>query len=123
MNMHYSFGLFNTICFSIRDIVSSNTFFFNSHSHTVITCQPCASSSFLFLISFDIFRLNLSSQNSVLDFGVVAYLQPSCLCQKQPFIHYSDYFNNTNLPRRYHTYLSVIRSSEQCDFLFQFLQL
>ena len=57
---------------------------FVSHSHTVRTSQPRARSSASFLASRSTFRLNLSCQNSILVFGVLAILQPVCRCQKQP---------------------------------------
>lgn len=71
--------------FSItRPIVSSNDFF-NSHSHIVMTFQPISLNSWLCLMSFSILRWNFCCQYSELVLGVVVYLHPSCLCQKQPW--------------------------------------
>jgi hypothetical protein len=79
------FFYFCAFRFSItRPIVSSNDFF-NSHSHIVMTFQPISLNSWLCLMSFSILRWNFCCQYSELVLGVAAYLQPSCLCQKQPW--------------------------------------
>lgn len=55
-----------------------------SHSQTTNTRQPLASSCWLICSSRITFFENLASQNSVLDFGIVATLQPGWRCQKHP---------------------------------------
>lgn len=55
-----------------------------SHSQTIITRQPAVFNCSTAAASRATFLLNFSIQNSVLDLGVVATLQPSCRCQKQP---------------------------------------
>lgn len=54
------------------------------HSQSSKTRQPCCNSSFLFLISRFTFCSNFERQNSSRELGLVAYLHPGCLCQKQP---------------------------------------
>jgi hypothetical protein len=57
----------------------------SSHSQITKTRQPPAINAALTLASRVTFLSNFSIQNLVLLFGVVAILQPSCLCQKQPW--------------------------------------
>ncbi len=53
----------------------------SSHCQTTVTFHPAASRRLVFAMSRSMFFLNFSSQKSRLDFGVVVYLQFSCLCQ------------------------------------------
>lgn len=86
----------STIYCSTACIVLSNISFFSWHSHMTITFHPMSSSCFLCNTSFLTFLSNFSTQNSVRVLGVVAYLQPSCRCQKQPFIKIAVlYFGST----------------------------
>ena len=57
----------------------------SSHSQMTITFHPWSFSNSSDLASRATFRSNFSCQNPVLLFGVVATLQPSCLCQKHPW--------------------------------------
>jgi len=74
---------------SMIDLASVSTAFSGSclsaHSQTVMTLQPAASNCFLFRQSRSTLASNLACQNSGRVFGFEAYLQPACLCQKQPF--------------------------------------
>lgn len=56
-----------------------------SHSQTVTVRKPSFPSSAVFLASRSTFFRNFSCQKLRLAFGVVAAVQPSCLCQKQPW--------------------------------------
>ena len=60
--------------------------FKTSHSQIVMTFQPNFFNTCRFSLSRSTFRENLFSQNSILVFGVVERLHPSCRCQKHPWI-------------------------------------
>lgn len=68
----------------IQAIVLSRTCFFNSHSQTMMTDQPLASSCRQTSSSRCLLRVIFAVQNSVLVLGVVAFLQSLWPCQKQP---------------------------------------
>ena len=91
------FSLFPPISCSRRFSLSSQTVFLEiSHSQTTITFQPSARSCSCTFRSLAIFLSNFFCQNSRFEAGVVAYLQPGCLCQKQPFIKITvRYFGST----------------------------
>ena len=75
---------------------SLDSFFVIPHVHSSITFQPLSINSCLFILSRLTFSLNLSSQNPVRVLGDVAYLQLTCLCQKQPFTRmHTLYFAST----------------------------
>ena len=57
----------------------------SAHSQTIATLQPSSSSRCRLRSSRSMLELNFSSQNSARVVGVVAYGQPSCRCQKQPW--------------------------------------
>lgn len=54
------------------------------HSHTTITCQPRLRNCLATVRSRSMFASNFVFQNLTRDFGMYAYLQPGCRCQKQP---------------------------------------
>ena len=56
-----------------------------SHSQITITRQPSSCSASALRRSLTTFPSNLSSQNRTRVFGLVAYLQPGCRCQKHPW--------------------------------------
>jgi hypothetical protein len=57
----------------------------NWHSHATKTRHPAALSCLLTRLSRATLRSNFSRQKAVFVFGVVAILQPRCLCQKHPW--------------------------------------
>jgi len=63
---------------------ASSSGFSVQHSHTVTTFHPVFRRAFWVFISRVLFSLNLLSQNFFRLFGVYAYLQFLCRCQKQP---------------------------------------
>src|SRR5947207_232235 len=58
---------------------------FVSHSHIVHVFHPRLSSWAKRCLSRSMFRQNLLAQNFTLLFGMVAFRQPGCRCQKQPW--------------------------------------
>ena len=57
----------------------------NAHSQTIATRQPVASSSWRLRQSRSTLESNFACQNSGRVAGEVAYGQPACRCQKQPW--------------------------------------
>lgn len=84
----------------------SSPLFLNPHSHISNTRQPDSSNCFLTSASRSLLEESLADQNSGLVRGVVAYRQPVCLCQKQPWTKMQSlYFGRTisGLPGRFVT--------------------
>lgn len=67
-----------------RSIVPSKSFFFNSHSHIVITFHPMLDNSLQLFLSRSTFLRIFGFQYSWLEEGHTN-LGQSCLCQKHPF--------------------------------------
>ena len=73
-------------------MVCSRTAGANSHSHTVIQCQPISASFFFSSLSRSLFLRIFVTQKSRLVLGILQHLELSilssstkCPCQKQPF--------------------------------------
>lgn len=67
-----------------------------SHSQTVTTDQPRSRKRSAFFSSRRTFESNLCCQKSILLFGVLAFAQPGCRCQKQPWTNIATFhFGNT----------------------------
>lgn len=64
--------------------LSRFSFSFVSHPQIVRLRHPAFRSAAAFLLSLATFSSNFSIQNLTLLFGILAYRQPRCRCQKQP---------------------------------------
>lgn len=79
----FCYSFHDVICKMTRSIISSKDFFFNSHSHIVITFHPMLDNSLWLLLSRSTFLKIFGCQYSRFVDGHTN-LGQSCLCQKQP---------------------------------------